>query len=123
MNTALVTGTEYVITGLAANTTYEIGVRAVDAQGTESQPVILAASTAAAPTSGGTQNPPTGPAGNAGTGAGNPAGSQNMAGTSAAGSSGTAVNTGDISAPALWGALAFLCAMVIMAAGLIKRKI
>ncbi len=123
VNTALVTGTEYVITGLAANTTYEIGVRAVDAQGAESQPVVLTASTAAAPTSGGTQNPPTGPAGNAGTGAGNPAGSQNMAGTSAAGSSGTAVNTGDISAPALWGALAFLCAMVIMAAGLIKRKI
>lgn len=117
MNTTAITDTQYVLTGLTADTTYEIMVTAVNGVGNESEAALLTVKTDAmsAPEVP-SDNPSAGPSGDVPTGSGG-----NVQAPTADNRNQT-VKVGDTPVALEWGAVFLISAGIIMMIRLKKRQ-
>ena len=118
MNTTAITDTQYVLTGLTADTTYEIMVTAVNGVGNESEAALLTVKTdAIAAPEVPSDNPSAGPSGDVPTGSGG-----NVQAPTADNRNQT-VKVGDTPVALEWGAVFLISAGIIMMIRLKKGKI
>lgn len=118
MNTTAITDTQYVLTGLTADTTYEIMVTAVNGVGNESEAALLTVKTdAMAAPEVPSDNPSAGPSGDVPTGSGG-----NVQAPTADNRNQT-VKVGDTPVALEWGAVFLISAGIIMMIRLKKGKI
>ncbi len=117
MNTTAITDTQYVLTGLTADTTYEIMVTAVNGVGNESEAALLTVKTdAMAAPEVPSDNPSAGPSGDVPTGSGG-----NVQAPTADNRNQT-VKVGDTPVALEWGAVFLISAGIIMMIRLKKRQ-
>lgn len=117
MNTTAITDTQYVLTGLTADTTYEIMVTAVNGVGNESEAALLTVKTdAIAAPEVPSDNPSAGPSGDVPTGSGG-----NVQAPTADNRNQT-VKVGDTPVALEWGAVFLISAGIIMMIRLKKRQ-
>ena len=118
MNTTAITDTQYVLTGLTADTTYEIMVTAVNGVGNESEAALLTVKTdAIAAPEVPSDNPSAGPSGDV------PTGSGGNVQASTADNRNQTVKVGDTPVALEWGAVFLISAGIIMMIRLKKGKI